>query len=95
MRDDLAGGLEGRSSIGRMGVIVHSTAATIDSGFRGNITLELANMGMIPVMLYPGMRFCSISFETLSSPVEVPYYKKIQAKYAGQQKPEASKIGEE
>lgn len=95
MPDDLAGRLEGRSSIGRMGVIVHSTAATIDSGFRGNITLELANMGMIPVMLYPGMRICSISFETLSSASEVPYYKKVKAKYAGQQKPEASKIGEE
>lgn len=95
MPDDLVGTLEGRSSIGRLGVIVHSTAATIDAGFRGNITLELANMGMIPVMLYPGMRICSISFETLSSPAEVPYYKKKSAKYAGQKKPVASKIGEE
>jgi len=95
MPDDLAGRLEGRSSIGRLGVIVHSTAANIDSGFRGNITLELANMGMIPVMLRPGMRICSISFETLSSPSEVPYHNKANAKYAGQQKPEASKIGEE
>lgn len=95
MPDDLVGRLEGRSSIGRLGVIVHSTAATIDAGFAGNITLELANMGMIPVMLYPGMRICSISFETLSSAAEVPYHKKVSAKYVGQQKPLASKIGEE
>ncbi len=95
MPDDLVGRLEGRSSIGRLGVVVHSTAATIDAGFRGNITLELANMGRIPVMLIPGMRICSISFEELTSPAAVPYYKKKSAKYAGQKTPEASKIGEE
>lgn len=95
MPDDLMGRLEGRSSIGRLGVVVHSTAATIDAGFRGNITLELANMGRIPIMLYPGMRICSLSFEELTSPAEVPYFKKKSAKYAGQKKPEASKIGEE
>ena len=95
MPDDLTGRLEGRSSIGRLGVVIHSTAANIECGFRGNITLELANMGRIPVMLYPGMRICSISFETLSSPAEVPYYKKKSAKYVGQKKPEASKIAEE
>lgn len=95
MPDNLMGRLEGRSSIGRLGVVVHSTAATIDAGFRGNITLELANMGRIPVMLYPGMRICSLSFEELSSEAEVPYFKKKSAKYAGQKKPEASKIGQE
>jgi len=95
MPDDLAGRLEGRSSIGRLGVVVHSTAATIDAGFRGNITLELANMGRIPVMLYPGMRICSVSFEELTSAAKVPYYKKKFAKYAGQKSPEASKIAEE
>lgn len=95
MPDDLMGRLEGRSSIGRLGVVVHSTAATIDAGFRGNITLELANMGRIPVMLYPGMRICSISFEQLTSVVDVPYYKKRSAKYVGQTKPEASKIAQE
>lgn len=95
MPDDLAGRLEGRSSIGRLGVVVHSTAATIDAGFRGNITLELANMGRIPVMLYPGMRICSISFEELTSPAAIPYYRKKSAKYAGQKSPEASKIAQE
>lgn len=95
MPDDLVGRLEGRSSIGRLGIVVHSTAATIDCGFRGNITLELANMGRIPVMLYPGMRICSLSFEQLTSPAEVPYYKKKSAKYVGQTKPESSRIAEE
>lgn len=95
MPDDLMGRLEGRSSIGRLGIVVHSTAATIDPGFRGNITLELANMGRIPVMLYPGMRICSLSFEELTSAAEVPYYKKKHAKYVGQKKPEASRIAEE
>lgn len=95
MPDDLTGRLEGRSSIGRMGVVIHSTAANIECGFRGHITLELANMGRIPVMLYPGMRICSISFEELTSPAEVPYYKKKSAKYVGQTKPEASKIAKE
>lgn len=95
MPDDLTGRLEGRSSIGRLGVVIHSTAANIECGFRGNITLELANMGRIPVMLYPGMRICSLSFEELTSPAEIPYYKKKSAKYVGQKSPEASKIGQE
>jgi dCTP deaminase len=95
MPADLMGRLEGRSSIGRLGVVVHSTAATVDPGFRGNITLELANMGRIPVLLYPGMRICSLSFEELTTPAEVPYYKKKSAKYAGQKSPEASKIAQE
>lgn len=95
MPDDLTGRLEGRSSIGRLGVVIHSTAANIECGFRGNITLELANMGRIPVMLYPGMRICSLSFEELTSPAQVPYYKKKNAKYVGQRKPETSRIAEE
>lgn len=93
--DDLTGRLEGRSSIGRLGIVVHSTAANIECGFRGHITLELANMGKMPVALYPGMRICSISFEQLSSPAEVPYYKKKSAKYVGQKGPGESKIGKE
>lgn len=95
MPDDLTGHLEGRSSIGRLGIVVHSTAANIECGFRGNITLELANMGRIPVVLHPGMRICSLSFLQLTSPAEVPYYKKKSAKYVGQTAPIASKIGED
>jgi len=93
--DDLLGNLEGRSSIGRLGIIIHSTAASIDPGMRGHITLELANMGKLPVALYPGMRICSVSFEQLSSPAEVPYSKKKSAKYLEQVGPGESKIDEE
>jgi dCTP deaminase len=93
--DDLTGRLEGRSSIGRLGIVIHSTAANIECGFRGHITLELANMGKLPVALYPEMRICSISFEQLSSPAEIPYYKKKTAKYVGQVGPGESKIDEE
>jgi len=93
--DDLTGRLEGRSSIGRLGIVIHSTAAHIECGFRGHITLELANMGKMPVALYPGMRICSVSFEQLTTAAEVPYYKKKNAKYAGQKGPNESKIHEE
>lgn len=93
--DDLTGKLEGRSSIGRLGVVIHSTAAHIECGFRGNITLEIANMGKMPVALHPGMRICSISFDQLSSPAEIPYYKKKTAKYVGQKGPDESRIHQE
>jgi len=93
--DDLVAALEGRSSIGRLGIIIHSTAAQIDAGFRGNITLEIANMGKMPVALYPGMRVCSISFQKLTSPADVPYYKKKNAKYLYQKGPDESKINKE
>lgn len=93
--DDLVGNLEGRSSIGRLGIIIHSTAASIECGFRGNITLEIANLGKMPVALYPGMRICSVSFLELTSPAEIPYYKKKGAKYSGQMGPDQSKIHEE
>lgn len=93
--DDLLARLEGRSSLGRLGIVVHSTASIFDPGWRGMIVMELGNMGRMPVALYPGMRICALTFEELSSPTEVPYYKKKSAKYAGQKAPEASKIAEE
>lgn len=95
LSDDIVGSLEGRSSIGRLGIVIHSTAAAVDAGWRGKITLELANMGKMPVALYPNMRICSISFEQLSSPADVPYYKKKSAKYVGQKGPAESKISKE
>lgn len=93
--DDICAQLEGRSSIGRMGVVIHSTAGNIEAGFKGKITLELANMGRIPVMLYPGMRICALVFQQLSSPAKVPYNKKKGAKYLGHKGPEPSKITQE
>jgi len=90
--DDVLGRLEGRSSLGRIGIIVHGTAGLFDPGWRGKATLELSNLGIMPVALYPGMRICSFTFEQLSSPVSVPYYKKAGNKYAGQTQPLASRL---
>lgn len=91
--DDLVGRLEGRSSWGRLGIVVHSTAGFVDPGFRGTLTLEMTNLGKMPVLLRPGMRICQIVFEKLQSPAEVPYDKRKGSKYVGQRGPEASKIG--
>jgi dCTP deaminase len=93
--DDVLGRLEGRSSLGRIGIIVHGTAGLFDPGWRGKATLELSNLSRMPVALYPGMRICSFTFEQLSSPVSVPYYKKPQNKYAGQTQPLASRLDRE
>jgi len=93
--DDVLGRLEGRSSLGRIGIIVHGTAGLFDPGWRGRATLELSNLGVMPVALYPGMRICSFTFEQLSSRVDVPYYKKVGNKYAGQERPVASRLASE
>jgi dCTP deaminase len=93
--DDVLGRLEGRSSLGRIGIIVHGTAGLFDPGWRGKATLELSNLGIMPVALYPGMRICSFTFEQLSSCVSVPYYKKAGNKYAGQTQPLASRLTSE
>lgn len=93
--DDLAARMEGRSSLGRLGIIVHGTASLFDPGWRGVPTMELGNLGRMPVALHPGMRICSFTFEPLSSPAEVPYHKKPGSKYAGQRSPEASRLARE
>ncbi len=93
--DDLLGRLEGRSSIARLGITVHSTAAVFEPGWVGTATMELSNSGRMAVALYPGMRICSFTFEQLTSPVLVPYGKKKGNKYAGQIQPRASGLSEE
>lgn len=93
--NDLVARLEGRSSIGRLGIVIHSTAGYIDPGFQGTITLEISNLGRIAVALYPGMRICQISFETLSSPVSQGYGVKRAAKYQGQASATASRLYED
>jgi len=92
---DLAARIDGRSSLGRLGIVIHITAARFDPGWRGKAVVELGNLGIMPVALYPGMRICSISFESLSSPCETPYYKKMGQKYAHQKSPRASRINRE
>lgn len=82
--DDLAARVDGRSSLGRLGLVIHSTAGHVDAGWRGVLTLELRNIGMVPILLYPKMRICQLIFEQLSSPAEQPYTKKPGAKYHSQ-----------
>jgi len=84
--------VEGRSSLGRLGIIVHSTAGFVDPGFSGTITLEITNINRMPVALYPSMRVCQLAFETLTSPAEVDYSKKKTQKYQNQVFPEESRI---
>lgn len=95
LSDDVLGRLEGRSSLGRIGIIVHGTAGLFDPGWSGKATLELSNLGIMPVALYPGMRICSMTFEQLSTPSTMPYRRKPGNKYAGQQSPLASKLAGE
>jgi len=90
--NDVGARIEGRSSWGRLGIIIHSTAGYIDPGFKGRLTLEISNIGMLPILLYPGMRLCQIAFETLSSPAAVPYYKKKDVKYYNDKTPQESRI---
>jgi dCTP deaminase len=93
--DDLLGRIEGRSSLGRIGIIVHGTASVFDPGWVGNATMELGNLGNMPVALYPGMRICSFTFEELKSPTTKPYTKKKGVKYAFQKGPDASRLDRE
>lgn len=93
--EDLMGVVDGRSSLGRLGVIVHATAAGIDPGWEGIFTLEITNVGKMPVTLYPEMKICKLVLHKLSSPAEKPYYRKEDAKYQKQTKIEVSKIFKE
>lgn len=90
--DDIVARVEGRSSLGRLGIIIHSTAGFVDAGFEGTITLEITNINRMPVALYPGMRVCQLAFELMTSPADVPYQKKASSKYQGQVMPEESRV---
>jgi dCTP deaminase len=89
--DDLVARLDGKSSLGRLGLLIHSTAGYVDPGWDGHLTLELSNVANLPITLYYGMRIGQISFEQMSSPVEVAYGDaRIGSKYRGQRDPTAS-----
>ena len=93
--NNIMGRLDGRSSLARLGLVVHSTAARFDPGWSGRAVMELGNLGMMPIVLYAGMRIGAMTFETLSSPVEIPYVKQRDNKYAGQKGPKASMVNRE
>jgi dCTP deaminase len=86
--DYILGRLEGRSSLGRLGIIVHGTAPLFFPGFVGRAVMELGNIGPMPVALYPGMRICAFTFERLTSPSSRPY----RGKYSGQSGPLGSRL---
>ena len=91
--DDLVARLEGRSSLGRLGLLIHSTAGYVDPGWKGNLTLELSNVANLPIALYRGMSIGQISFTRMTSPVERPYgSRELGSKYQGQSSPTASQF---
>jgi dCTP deaminase len=90
--DDIAGRLEGKSSLGRLGLLTHSTAGFIDPGFSGHVTLELSNVATLPIKLWPGMKIGQLCLFRLSSPAEHPYGSAIYgSRYQGQRGPTPSK----
>lgn len=93
--NDMVARVEGRSSYGRLGIIVHATAGYVDPGFEGDITLEIQNLGNAPVRLYPEDRVCQVVFETMTSAAESPYGDKKDSKYMGQQGATGSRLNRE
>ncbi|MGE9351399.1 dCTP deaminase [Isoptericola variabilis] len=90
--DDVAARLEGKSSLGRLGLLTHSTAGFIDPGFSGHVTLELSNVATLPITLWPGMKIGQMCFFRLSSPAEHPYGSDAYgSRYQGQRGPTASR----
>jgi dCTP deaminase len=90
--DDIAARLEGKSSLGRLGLMTHSTAGFIDPGFEGSVTLELSNVATLPINLWPGMKIGQMAFFRLSSAAEHPYGSgPYGSRYRGQRGPTASK----
>ena len=90
--DDIAARVEGKSSLGRLGLLTHATAGFVDPGFSGHVTLELANVATLPIVLHPGMKIGQLCFFQLSSPAEHPYGSDVRGShYQGQRGPTASR----
>ncbi len=93
--DNLVARLEGKSSLGRLGLLIHSTAGFVDAGWDGHLTLELSNVANLPITLYPGMKIGQISFLRMTTPADVPYGSpKVGSKYQGQRGPTPSRYYE-
>ena len=93
--DDLVARIEGKSSLGRLGLIIHSTAGFVDAGFDGHITLELTNIATLPITLYPGMKIGQVSFMQMTTPADHPYGTGARgSKYQGQRGPTPSRYWE-
>ncbi|MFC7186198.1 dCTP deaminase [Halorubrum yunnanense] len=92
---DLLATVQGRSSLGRLAIVIHATAGIVDPGYKGQITLELSNLGAAPVALSPGMRVSQLIFTELKSPANRPYGTDRDSKYQDQDGPQASRIGDD
>jgi len=93
LSDDVVARLEGKSSLGRLGLLIHSTAGFIDPGFKGQVTLELSNVANLPISIYPGMKIGQISFYQMTTAADTPYGSpELGSKYQGQIGPTASRI---
>lgn len=93
--DDLVARLEGKSSLGRLGLLIHSTAGFVDAGWDGYLTLELSNVANLPITLYPGMKIGQISFLAMTTPADAPYGSaSVGSKYQGQRGPTPSRYYE-
>lgn len=96
LADDVVARLEGKSSLGRLGLLIHSTAGFIDPGFSGHITLELSNVATLPIAIYPRMKIGQVSFYELSTPADHPYgSSEAGSKYQGQRGPTPSRVHED
>jgi dCTP deaminase len=92
---DLVARLEGKSSLGRLGLLIHSTAGFVDAGWDGHLTLELSNVANLPITLYPGMKIGQISFLRMTTPADIPYgSSEVGSKYQGQRGPTPSRYYE-
>jgi dCTP deaminase len=92
---DLVARLEGKSSLGRLGLLIHSTAGFVDAGWNGHLTLELSNVANLPITLYPGMKIGQISFLRMTTPADAPYgSESVGSKYQGQKGPTPSRYYE-
>jgi len=93
--DDLVARLEGKSSLGRLGLLIHSTAGFVDAGWDGYLTLELSNVANLPITLYPGMKIGQISFLQMTTAADIPYgSSQVGSKYQGQRGPTPSRYFE-
>jgi dCTP deaminase len=93
--DDLVARLEGKSSLGRLGLLIHSTAGFVDAGWDGHLTLELSNVANLPITVYPGMKIGQISFLQMTTPADNPYGStSLKSKYQGQRGPTPSRYAD-
>ena len=90
---DMVAHLEGKSSLGRIGLVIHATAGYVDPGFEGQLTLEISNLANLPIALYQGMKICQISFSQMTTPAQYPYgHKKLKSHYQGQKGTQGANI---